>query len=281
MKEAIFYDVFDNMDKFHKREPTLIATQGSMAIKSTNLGSDANMYIDLVLAPDKQDKPPPSVGQNGSAKPEKTMRRIQFDVFQRKASVQSKHRREFVDVLHKGIEYRLSICLERQEPFDLKDLCALNLLRVRSCRIKNRRSWKFEFMRVDLTTVFTLSGEEPGFPLLMDSLRKYCQLGQDAPGRRTLVEAEMAPEGFLLGLARDFKSEFISRLFEFAHSNKLRESRQIETEIFEPEFLERHLPGRPQTFQHLIGRTDQKSFCGRPRRCWPSRVTTRTTSKIG
>lgn len=206
-------------------------------MKSTNLGSDANMFVDFVLES-------PRGGPS---------RRLQFDVFRRKLVRQTKTRREHVDILHKGLEYRLSVALEATEPLPVEELSALSLQRVQSLRVKFRRSWKFEFMRVDLTKVFALDSHKQGFAPFMRLLHKYTGLGreQEAPG--PLVEAEQTGNGFVLGLARDFKSEFISRALSLLDRLGVSETRHLETEVFEPEFLERQLKRDVRVFNHLIG----------------------------
>jgi hypothetical protein len=130
-------------------------------LKTSNLGSDANIYIDFALKSDSKC----------------TSKRIQFNVFSQKVFKQTKIKKEFVDVVHIGLEYRISIAFEKKEEISIEDFRRMNITEIDSVRMKNRRSWKFQFMTIDLTTVFKVFSSSKNFPEFFKMVQKYTIAG--------------------------------------------------------------------------------------------------------
>ena len=58
----------------------------------------------------------------------------------------------------------------------------------------------------------------------------------------------------VFGLGRDFKSEFISMVYEFMHVFQVPEKYEVETEIKDTDFLNKNLSKQFYLFDSLISR---------------------------
>lgn len=161
VSEHTFYDVFNNLQKFQRKEPSPIKTNSNLVLFTTDLGSKADVQIDFFLDPSHNSDP------NNS--------RIQFDVFRQKVYRQSKLNKEFVDIIHNGMEYRISVAFEDKQEMDKKEFCNLKTKGINKIRIKNRRSWQFEFKSVDLTTTFEIDKHSRAVEGLLKIIQQYTQ----------------------------------------------------------------------------------------------------------
>ena len=169
--ENKFMEIFENVRKFQSQKNTKTAYQdesGGVRVNTTNSDSKNELYLDFIL--------------KFPGKKRYETKRIQFDVFSHKAHVEKKQNIEFADVMHNGLDYRVSVAFESREPCDLGELMGLDTAKIDCVRVKSRRSWGFQFMSIDLTTSFLLERKKfKYFP-------KFCQLffnylGKTSTGR--------------------------------------------------------------------------------------------------
>ena len=162
--DAKFYDVFNNLQKFHSKKPFSIVQNDELNIKTTNLGSDANIFIDFTL----------------KSKDSTTLtERVQYDVFKQKVFKHTKTNSEYVDVIHFGIEYRIGVSFKLIKELDMEDFLKMNLEEVQTCQMKNTRSWNFQFMVIDLTSIFGVYTNKPHFSEFFNIIKNYIDTGRN------------------------------------------------------------------------------------------------------
>jgi hypothetical protein len=143
--ENNFFQIFENIQKFQQNKNSKSVfhePSGPIHVKTTNSDSKNELFLDLIL------KTP--------SKKKHDTKRIQFDVFSHRAFLENKQDKEFMDVMHNGFQFRISVSFENKTPFDVEELKQLDISKIDCVRIKSRRSWRFEFMSVDMTTSFFL-----------------------------------------------------------------------------------------------------------------------------
>lgn len=259
IKEYKFFEIFENVRKFHSAKRAKVVHQDpstDFRILTTNSDSQAQIMVDLFI------RRPGSDRHNAD--------RIQLDVFGHRAFREHKLDKQFVDLLHRGVAYRVSTCFEHRQHVDIRQLVDLDTSTVDCVRVKSRRSWGFEFMSVDLTTTYSVNqGFRP--------LKAFCQLVKDylratqrrdtpqkspSPGPNDsespgLVPVDTGRDGFV-GVGRDYTSEFISEMYGFLQHYGVQEQFEVENEVKDVGLLLKALKQNFLSFQQLIGREEAR-----------------------